>query len=635
MNMTAVLAALIAAADLGAQGAPMGHVAQALAEAGLAVFPCSPTDKKPLTAHGFHDRTNDAEQVAKWWAQWPAAAPGIVPGDAGLAALDVDSPSAFAAAQAAGAIPANLLDTLRTRAAGEPLDCDALIIETGGTSTPFNVDGVMVPPLHVYVRANGASPRVKGVVVRYDKGYVIAPGGKIRKPYALLARGTPAPYTPPPEPAPVLAVIVAPLATDLDPARVRAALMTLPNTGDAFAARDRWVGVAHMLRGALGDAGRDLWLEWCAQYPTAKPEEDARVFDTLPASLLGWPALVALASQYGFQATPAERAALAQTEFAPVADAPVAPTAAVPAIDIGYMLRELMARPELLAPPKVIIPKLAWVGQKTILSSREKIGKTTLLYAGIAAATRGDDFLGEPTTRIERALILTEEALAHPTRRAGALMHADPDRVRIVPMGMNPRAQLKEAVLRWRPDFVLVDTLYRYSGVEDENASGVWHPIFAEFDVLTRRGITLVIAVHAIKGSKDGKYRGSSALGGFVDVILEMAEPTAGSVVRNIYAKARIPVEQQFAVKYDEPTSSFALLSEQQDQAAADANKVRKLLREKPMLKTDLRDELDCGMPRVNAALKKLGAEAVKDKDSGKLRLCAAADDFAPEGSAR
>src|SRR5207244_13555089 len=48
MNMTAVLAALVAAADLGANGAPMHDVARTLAEAGLAVFPCKSTDKSRL-----------------------------------------------------------------------------------------------------------------------------------------------------------------------------------------------------------------------------------------------------------------------------------------------------------------------------------------------------------------------------------------------------------------------------------------------------------------------------------------------------------------------------------------------------------------------------------------------------------
>jgi|ERR1019366_2941488 hypothetical protein len=61
------------------------------ARVGLAVFPCKPGGKEPLTPHGFKDATTDLQQVRKWWQLWPAANIGIATGTpSGLIALDVD-----------------------------------------------------------------------------------------------------------------------------------------------------------------------------------------------------------------------------------------------------------------------------------------------------------------------------------------------------------------------------------------------------------------------------------------------------------------------------------------------------------------------------------------------------------------
>lgn len=62
-----------------------------LAEAGIPIFPCIPNGKRPLTAHGFLDATNDIDQVDQWWARTPAANIGIPTGRAsGVVVVDVD-----------------------------------------------------------------------------------------------------------------------------------------------------------------------------------------------------------------------------------------------------------------------------------------------------------------------------------------------------------------------------------------------------------------------------------------------------------------------------------------------------------------------------------------------------------------
>src|SRR6185437_3394504 len=57
------------------------------------------------------------------------------------------------------------------------------------------------------------------------------------------------------------------------------------------------------------------------------------------------------------------------------------------------MLPEILADPELLKVPPVVMPRLAWRGRVSLLAAREKSGKTTLVGAGAAAHSAGQVFL--------------------------------------------------------------------------------------------------------------------------------------------------------------------------------------------------------------------------------------------------
>ncbi len=58
------------------------------AKLGYRVFPCAPSGKAPLTAHGFHDATRDVEQIERWWTQHPRANVGIAA--EGMLVVDID-----------------------------------------------------------------------------------------------------------------------------------------------------------------------------------------------------------------------------------------------------------------------------------------------------------------------------------------------------------------------------------------------------------------------------------------------------------------------------------------------------------------------------------------------------------------
>lgn len=123
---------------------------------------CASPAKHPFTAHGFHDATVDAEQVAAWWRAHPDANIGIVTGTvSGLLVVDCD--------------PRN----------GGPEDRGELVQQFGpmpDTAEVLTGGGGR----HIYFRyAGGRVPQTlaEGVDLKGDGGYVVAapslhPSGK-------------------------------------------------------------------------------------------------------------------------------------------------------------------------------------------------------------------------------------------------------------------------------------------------------------------------------------------------------------------------------------------------------------------------------------------------------------------------
>jgi Bifunctional DNA primase/polymerase, N-terminal/Primase C terminal 1 (PriCT-1) len=67
------------------------YSALALAEKGMAVFPCKPNDKIPITKNGCLNASTDAAVITAWWSKEPKANIGLATGDqSGVLVLDVD-----------------------------------------------------------------------------------------------------------------------------------------------------------------------------------------------------------------------------------------------------------------------------------------------------------------------------------------------------------------------------------------------------------------------------------------------------------------------------------------------------------------------------------------------------------------
>ncbi|MGN6129928.1 MAG: bifunctional DNA primase/polymerase, partial [Nocardioidaceae bacterium] len=153
--------------------ADLPTAAAVLAGHGIAVFPCVPGGKQPLTSHGFHDASSDLAQVQDWWRRSPGANIGLPTGHrSGVLVVDVDVHPAGTGYSAFE----------RARAAG--------LVEGWGwlVRTPSGGLHAYYPPIR---GAEQRSWQVPGehVDFRGDGGYIIAPPSRV-----ALTGGAPASY---------------------------------------------------------------------------------------------------------------------------------------------------------------------------------------------------------------------------------------------------------------------------------------------------------------------------------------------------------------------------------------------------------------------------------------------------------
>lgn len=210
-------------------------------------------------------------------------------------------------------------------------------------------------------------------------------------------------------------------------------------------------------------------------------------------------------------------------------------------------VREILADPELSAPPEPIVPRLAYRGRTSMLAAREKAGKSTLASAGAAAVSTGTRFLGEQAVRGPVLWVGVEEALGDMANRL-ADFGCDQEDVFILDRVAEPMADVHTAVERVRPVLIVIDTLATFVSTLDldPGSATAWTPVMAALTRLARdNGAALLLLHHARKS--DGRYRDSTAIGAGVDLILEMDEGDGGQV-RKVRGRGRWSVED-FSVR--------------------------------------------------------------------------------------
>ncbi|MDQ1203893.1 bifunctional DNA primase/polymerase [Microbacterium sp. SORGH_AS_0862] len=228
------------------------------AATGLAVFPCVPGGKQPLTERGYRDATTGARRIRGWWAWQPQANIGIATGH-GLDVLDID-------VHAAGD-GYRILERLH-RSDLVPGALAAVRTPSGGTHLYFPSDPDR--PQRTWSRGT------MHVDFRGTGGYVLAPPSTVTGPsrsagYTILTLNA--------DPRPVDGDRIRELLTPIRPR------ITTPRSD---AARLDAGGLARWLGGAV-EGNRNASLFWAACRLVEHGIDERAIHDLLdrPASAIG------------------------------------------------------------------------------------------------------------------------------------------------------------------------------------------------------------------------------------------------------------------------------------------------------------------------------------------------------------
>ena len=197
------------------------------------------------------------------------------------------------------------------------------------------------------------------------------------------------------------------------------------------------------------------------------------------------------------------------------------------------------------AGPPTVARTIAHRGRVTLFHAREKVGKSTLLRAGVAAVTRGVPFLEQPTIP-GRVLWVGEEAVGD---IKGQLLEAEADLDAIFfirQLNPNPRhaSSLPELVALLRPVWVLIDTWQHYlkaHRVTDTAGPGEQGLLLGDVvDLAQEYDAAITVSHHNVKNRNE--YRDSTALGAVADMIVSLDRgktPTA----RRLRPSGRWPLD--------------------------------------------------------------------------------------------
>ena len=195
--------------------------------------------------------------------------------------------------------------------------------------------------------------------------------------------------------------------------------------------------------------------------------------------------------------------------------------------------------------PQAVARLIAHVGRVTLLHAREKVGKSTLIAAAVAAVTRGRPFLEQPTMAGD-VLWVGEEAVGDVKGRL-AQWDADLSRVYFISRPSPDPAHesaLRQVVSALRPQWVILDTWAHYlqvHRVKDAAGSGEQGVLIGDVVCAARECQAAITVLHhnrknpsatAESGDAEGEYRDSTALGGAADMIISMSRGATDQVRR-------------------------------------------------------------------------------------------------------
>ena len=215
----------------------------------------------------------------------------------------------------------------------------------------------------------------------------------------------------------------------------------------------------------------------------------------------------------------------------------------------------------------------------TLLTSRWKSGKTTLLSVLLSRLGPGGELAGLPVAA-GRAAVVSEEApelWADRGRRLGFGPHLS---FMCRPFRGKPSAGEWQALLDRLADeqdraglqLVVIDPLASFLPGSDENNASALLAALAPLQRLTAAGVAVLLLHHPRK--TDGEPRGSGALPGFADILVQMIGPPRTQLEsrrRSLLAASRFaetPAERRIELSADGTTYTLTAAADAESFAA-------------------------------------------------------------------
>ena len=186
-------------------------------------------------------------------------------------------------------------------------------------------------------------------------------------------------------------------------------------------------------------------------------------------------------------------------------------------------------------PPEWIWPGYVARGAMTLLTSKWKAGKSTLIRHLLQDLHRGGGLVPDPIDDL-RVLVMTEETCDQ-WCRARDTFDLDDDRVLILRHGIHSRPSAAEWADEWmrlilqrvndeKIGLVVIDTISAFWPVRDENSAVEVTDALRPLRAFTDAGVALLLIHHPKKGEStfDDAARGSGAMSGFPDFLMTMEQ---------------------------------------------------------------------------------------------------------------
>ncbi len=500
------------------------EAALSYADNGVPVFPLTPEGKRPLVEHGLHEATTDADQIERWWTDYPNANIGMPTGaPSGMVVIDIDPEGIELARE---------------------LRDDGRLPPTWAVRTPRGE--------HLYYHApeerikNGVGERGglgKGIDVRGDGGYVVVPPSTDGQGGTYERRGGPhveplpgwvadlrsdrrtdasrlerlrgkARTNAPVEPHP-LPESEHPVGTRKGLRKLAVEAALLANEGEG-SRNHRLNEVAFILGGYL-KAGH-LDLDYLVEVILAAAEENGMVDDDGIGQ-------VEATLESGLTAGEAEPIPDAATE----ADW-VVPGKAYATPKLLYTLDDLANLP----PIEFLIDGILPARSLSVVFGPSGTYKSFLVLDWALSITSGRPWAGHQTEK-GNVVYVAAEGASGIRKRATAWLEANPgydpsDRLRVVPRAVNLldpdsayelRSALREELAE-SPSLIVVDTFARSITGGDENSATDVGVVVDVVDAIRHEHGSTVLLVHH-SGRQGGHERGSTALEGAMDARYEMS----------------------------------------------------------------------------------------------------------------